>query len=138
MISMVFMLVSDMNGEFDRAVFEWLFGDAVASATAFDFRALHRIRLKKPMEFCQLAPSLAKIVVADVSRREIADRGVTPAGQVDREARRFAAKEAERALGRFGQMQTLARSAGGFGVFDLGFDVDDVRHGFLSTRRGRE
>ncbi len=85
---------------------------------------------------CLALPALAKVVVADLARREIADRGKTPAGEMDSQAGRFAAEETECAVDRIGKMPTPGSGKGRFGVFDLGFDVDDVRHGFLSTLRG--
>ena len=109
-----------------------LFGDGVPSSPGFGLGPFAGIRLEEAIEVLLVAPPPAKVVVAELARRQIGDHRILPAGQLHDQALDFAAEEPGLALDGLGQRQTLARGPDGGGVPDLGLDDDDVGHEWFS------
>jgi hypothetical protein len=84
--------------------------------------------LEEPVEVLPVAPTAAKIVVAELARGQVGDNGINPVGQLYGQTGDFAAEEPVGALDRFRQRKALASGSHGGGVLYLSLEMDDVGH----------
>src|SRR4051812_858277 len=77
---------SDLDGELDRTIGESLLHDRMATLASFNPGFLNSIHLQQSVQFALLAPSALIIVEGYLSRDQIADNGIVPAGQLNAEA----------------------------------------------------
>lgn len=115
-----------VNGEFDRAVTQWLLGNGVPLLTGFQLGLLDGVRLKEGIKPGGFAPSAAVVIVFQLTSIELADDGVVPARKLHGQATYAAGKQLRSALHRLRQAQPVAGGSDSSGVPDLGFDFNDV------------
>ena len=113
-----------------------LLGNAVAVPTGFDFGPFNSVTLQEPVELFLLPSVPLKVVELNLAGIELADRGVSPAGELESEARSLAAKEPSGPLHRLRQAQPPAGSANCLGIPDLGLDLNDMGQNEPSITKG--
>jgi DNA invertase Pin-like site-specific DNA recombinase len=118
--------------EQDAAVRQRLLGDAVAPEPRLDLGLLDGVHLNQPVEVPLVAPLAAEVVVADDPGGGVDDDRVLPVGEPDEQARGLAAVKPRGAVGGLGEAQPAAGRGDGGRVAELGLDLDEVRHGFVS------
>ena len=116
----------------DTAVLERSFAVAVALFLRLDLGLLDRVYLDKAIEVLLVAPVAAEVVVPDCPGGRVDDSRILSAGELDEQTRGLAAVKPRGAVHGLGQPEPAARRRDGGRVVEFRFDLDDVRHGFVS------
>lgn len=115
-----------LNAQHDGTVFQTTFGQSVSLSPRFDPGFLHGIKLREPVEVLLLSPASAEVVVLKLARFHVADHRVSPARQIDGQARCFGAEESDGAVDRWRDFQALTRGGQGDRIPDFRLNLNDV------------